>query len=180
MLFDLSMQMCILLASSLVLETSGNLEKGYFSVDVGVGLKENGDTSFSFPMLIVFTSFHIIIMNRIFHLLLLWFLMSLVQHVKSEHNYYFISSYQTVIILLIQLCMIQFHVLLICALFVLFSQLLLFSASRDICPTSISEQGKCCDIHHQGLCLYDSTIQFNTVFPYLIFHSCLLELLVVL
>ena len=49
--------MCMLFASSLVLETSGNIEKGYFSVNVGVGLKENGDVSFSFPMLIVFTSF---------------------------------------------------------------------------------------------------------------------------
>lgn len=106
--------------------------------------------------------------------------MSLVQLVKSEHNYCLISSYQTDIIPLYQLCTSQFHVHLTCALFVLFSLLLLFLASRDICPTSISEQGKCCDIHHQGLCMYDSSIQFDTVFPYVLMMLCSLELLVVL
>lgn len=50
--------MCILFVRSLVLETSGDIESGYFSVNIGVGLNENGDVPFSFPMLIVFSSFY--------------------------------------------------------------------------------------------------------------------------
>ncbi|KAK8815002.1 hypothetical protein WA556_007039 [Blastocystis sp. ATCC 50177/Nand II] len=119
--------------SSIVYDIQGDLQRGFFSLNMGVGKSGNGTVPFSFPLLLDVSSSATMIPDV------------LCKDCAGEKKYDAKLS--------------QSHAAVECT-----SDFCL-AGKEDVCPNSHSPSGQCCDSHSQGLCMWDSALQFNTRFP---------------